>query len=352
MAAHYCPSPEDEHRLRRGGPRQARRRRPHRRLRGRHRGHGERGRAGRHRRWSTAARAALEAAIAAAGPGVPIWRALRRHRSTLRGFGVRPMRNLCGHHVGRWIVHCPPPIPNLPDGRRGPPGRSARSWPSSPSRPKGRGRVVEEGEPEVFRLLPGKDAGGGGERPECARPCIGRRGLPFSRRDLRRLPAARGRRDAAPRCVARGVLPPTRRSSRPAPQGGPGGAHPARDGRGVEVLTPLNGPPRPGRPRRRLLFFGEVVGQGLGPRHDAGDVGIDVRVRGRPWLGLSRRSTRLAAFSRARSWRAISFCRLANVARPLLAIGSAPGMSEGPRGRSRESDYSTSAFSGAPVRGT
>src|SRR3989441_7433552 len=35
----------------------------------------------------------------------------------------------------------------------------------------------------------------------------------------------------------------------------------------------------------------------------------------------SLRSTRLAAFSRARSWRAISFCRLANVARPLLAIG-------------------------------
>src|SRR5207245_6494222 len=38
----------------------------------------------------------------------------------------------------------------------------------------------------------------------------------------------------------------------------------------------------------------------------------------------SLRSTRLAAFSRARSWRAISFCRLANVARPLLAIGCSP----------------------------
>src|SRR5437867_12299311 len=39
----------------------------------------------------------------------------------------------------------------------------------------------------------------------------------------------------------------------------------------------------------------------------------------------SLRSTRLAAFSRARSWRAISFCLLANVARPLLAIGCSPG---------------------------
>src|SRR5690349_16552575 len=39
---------------------------------------------------------------------------------------------------------------------------------------------------------------------------------------------------------------------------------------------------------------------------------------------VSLRSTRFDAFSRARSWRAISFCRFANVALPLLAIGSLP----------------------------
>ncbi|HEY6549463.1 MAG TPA: M24 family metallopeptidase, partial [Vicinamibacteria bacterium] len=53
-----------------------------------------------------AARAALEAALQVAGPNVPIWRLSAAIATTLRTFGVRPMRNLCGHHVGRYTVHC------------------------------------------------------------------------------------------------------------------------------------------------------------------------------------------------------------------------------------------------------
>src|SRR6266568_5577011 len=69
-----------------------------------------------HRRFVEAARAALEAAIQTAGPGVPVARVSAAIESTLRAHGVRPMKNLCGHHVGRWTVHSPPPIPNTPDG--------------------------------------------------------------------------------------------------------------------------------------------------------------------------------------------------------------------------------------------
>jgi methionyl aminopeptidase len=135
-----------------------------------------------------AARAALEAAIQVAGPNVPIWRLSAAIATTLRTFGVRPMRNLCGHHVGRWTVHSAPPVPNLPEDAEGTlvPGAALAIEPFATEGP---GRVVEEGEPEVFRLLPDREIG-----PDVSGPVryalAGLRGLPFSRRDLRHLDRA------------------------------------------------------------------------------------------------------------------------------------------------------------------
>jgi methionyl aminopeptidase len=135
-----------------------------------------------------AARAALEAAIAVAGPQVPIWRLSAAIAVTLRTFGVRPMRNLCGHHVGRWVVHCPPPVPNLPEDAEGvlAPGAALAIEPFATEGP---GRVVEEGEPEVFRLLPDHDPAPWVSDP-VRHALLGRHGLPFSRRDLAGLPRA------------------------------------------------------------------------------------------------------------------------------------------------------------------
>lgn len=150
-----------------------------------------------------AARAALEAAIAAAGPGVPIWRLSAAIATTLRGFAVRPMRNLCGHHVGRWIVHSPPPVPNLPEDAE---GRLVlgTALAIEPFATEGPGRVTETGEPQVFRLLPDKDPG-----PEASGPVrealLGRHGLPFSRRDLKHLPRTEVD-EALRRLRARGLL--------------------------------------------------------------------------------------------------------------------------------------------------
>jgi len=136
-----------------------------------------------------AARAALEAAIQAAGPNVPIWRLSAAIAATLRTFGFRPMRNLCGHHVGRWTVHCPPPVPNLPedaDGRL----KVGAAVAIEPFATEGPGRVVEEGEPQVFRLPPDRDPGPpGAELKEPLRAALlAFRGLPFSRRDLAAFP--------------------------------------------------------------------------------------------------------------------------------------------------------------------
>ena len=150
-----------------------------------------------------AARAALEAAIAAAGPGVPIWRLSAAIATTLRGFAVRPMRNLCGHHVGRWIVHCPPPVPNLPEDAE---GRllEGTALAIEPFATEGPGRVAEAGEPEVFRLLPDKDPGAEASG-KVREALLGRRGLPFSRRDLRHLPRPEVE-EALRRLRARGSL--------------------------------------------------------------------------------------------------------------------------------------------------
>lgn len=134
------------------------------------------------RRLVDAAQGALEAAIAVAGPGVPVRRVSGAIESALRRFAARPMRTLCGHHVGRWTVHCPPPIPNLPEDS---PVCLALDAVVAiePFATDGSGFVAERGRPEVFRVVPGREDGADLD-PEVLEALRRRRGLPFSRRDL------------------------------------------------------------------------------------------------------------------------------------------------------------------------
>ncbi len=128
-----------------------------------------------------AARAALEAAIAEAGPGRAVRRLSAVIDATIRGRGFHSVRNLCGHGVGRWVVHCPPPIPNVPDDSRDrlAPGMTIAIEPFATD---GAGRVVERGAPEVFRAhgvagVPGGD-------PDVLAAIGAFNGLPFARRQL------------------------------------------------------------------------------------------------------------------------------------------------------------------------
>ena len=148
-----------------------------------------------------AARAALEAAIAEAAPGAPVRRISAVIDATIRGRGFHSVRNLCGHGVGRWIVHCPPPIPNAPDDStdRLEAGMVVAIEPFATD---GRGGWWSAATPEVFRA----DDGGGRARaatPRCWPRSRAFNGLPFARRQLagldrgrvedtlRALPAAR-----------------------------------------------------------------------------------------------------------------------------------------------------------------
>lgn len=138
------------------------------------------------RRLVEAAGAALEAAIAVAGPGVQIRRLSAAIETALGGFRVRPMKNLCGHHVGRWTVHSPPPVPNRPDDNDERLAVGA-TLAIEPFATEGLGLVGEIGAPEVFRLLPGP-AGVDGVSSAVAAALAERNGLPFSRRDLGSFP--------------------------------------------------------------------------------------------------------------------------------------------------------------------
>jgi methionyl aminopeptidase len=129
-----------------------------------------------------AARAALEAAIAEAGPGRAIRRVSAVIDATIRGRGFHSVRNLCGHGVGRWIVHCPPPIPNAPDDStdRLEAGMVVAIEPFATD---GAGRVVERGMAEVFRA-DGFEAGVPGGDPAVLAAIREFNGLPFARRQL------------------------------------------------------------------------------------------------------------------------------------------------------------------------
>jgi len=129
-----------------------------------------------------AARAALESAIATAGPGVAIRRVSEAIEATLRRYGMRPMQNLCGHGVARWTVHCPPAIPNAADGNEGRLLEGAVVA-VEPFATDGKGEVVERGQAEVFRLDPRRSTGTAGV-PEVVAAMRRFNGLPFARRQL------------------------------------------------------------------------------------------------------------------------------------------------------------------------
>lgn len=133
-----------------------------------------------------AAEAALEAAIRVAGPGQSLARVGAAIEAEIRERGFRPVRNLCGHGVDRWTVHCHPPIPNARDGTRGtlPVGRVVAIEPFATA---GGGLVEERGRAEVF-MLRGRERLEGDAAVLASIQAL--RGLPFARRQLAHHPRA------------------------------------------------------------------------------------------------------------------------------------------------------------------
>ena len=136
------------------------------------------------RRMLAAVTTALDAGIAAAGPGVEIPAVTSSIERAIRSFGLNPLRNLCGHGLGRWLVHGPPPIPNLAlDGAGRERFEVDQVVAIEPFGTLGEGLVNESGPPEVFRLDPNL-AEDLDVEPDLLMAVLGFGGLPFARRQL------------------------------------------------------------------------------------------------------------------------------------------------------------------------
>jgi methionyl aminopeptidase len=129
-----------------------------------------------------ATRAALAGAIAAARAGVPVSQLSAAIESAIRSRRAKPIRNIGGHGVGRWTVHCPPAIPNVPENGA-PLLRAGGVIAIEPFATDGDGLVGERGRAEVFRFDP-RHPGDKAVAPALLDTLRALRGLPFSRRQL------------------------------------------------------------------------------------------------------------------------------------------------------------------------
>ncbi len=137
---------------------------------------------GRDARLVDATRAALHAAIALVRPGRRVSELSGAIERVVAEHGARAVRNIGGHGVARWRVHCPPPIPNVPEDSQDvlAAGMTIAIEPFATS---GEGLVAEAGQAEVFRFDP-RHSGDAAVPPDLMRRIRDFRGLPFARRQL------------------------------------------------------------------------------------------------------------------------------------------------------------------------
>jgi len=101
-----------------------------------------------------AAREALEAAMRVVKPNVRVYDIGRAIEQAIKRKGYRPVRNLTGHTIDRWIIHAGTSIPNYPDRR----GLAVRLRPGTlvaiePFATNGRGIVREGGVVNIYSLV-------------------------------------------------------------------------------------------------------------------------------------------------------------------------------------------------------
>ncbi len=123
---------------------------------------------------------ALAAAIALVEPGRPISEIGAAVERTITRAGFEPVRNLTGHGLDRWKVHCAPQIPSY--GERGG-GRLQEGSVIAiePFACTGRGFIHEAGKAEVFMLV-GPPRKAKGIDKQVLRAMQGWNGLPIARR--------------------------------------------------------------------------------------------------------------------------------------------------------------------------
>ena len=72
---------------------------------------------GKHQALLDAAREALESVVAIMKPNIRVYEIGKRIEQAIKRRGFKPIRNLTGHTIDRWIIHAGLSIPNYPDRR-------------------------------------------------------------------------------------------------------------------------------------------------------------------------------------------------------------------------------------------
>lgn len=106
---------------------------------------------GDHEELAKASREALDAAIKVVRDGAFICDVGRAIEDVAEKFGVKPVRNLCGHGLKRWIVHSSPSIPNYDNGNKTE-LKAGQQIAIEPFMSQGAGLIYEEEESEVFMM--------------------------------------------------------------------------------------------------------------------------------------------------------------------------------------------------------
>ncbi len=110
---------------------------------------------GDHEELAQASREALDAAIRVVRDGALICDVGRAIQDVAERFGVKPVRNLCGHGLAQWIVHASPSIPNY-DNNNKTALRAGQQIAIEPFMSLGAGLIYEEEDAEVFMLTSSK----------------------------------------------------------------------------------------------------------------------------------------------------------------------------------------------------
>lgn len=96
-----------------------------------------------------AAEAALLAAEQSIKVGLPIREIGKIIDQTISTFGLKPVRNLCGHGLGHYKIHMPPRIPNCDDQSTGV-IQAGMTFAIEPFVTNGKGLIYDAGKPAIF----------------------------------------------------------------------------------------------------------------------------------------------------------------------------------------------------------
>jgi methionyl aminopeptidase len=129
-----------------------------------------------------ASREALENALKVVKVGVPLNEIGKVIEETIKGFGFSPVKNLSGHGLGEFDVHCRPTVPNFDNGDTTK-LEKGQVIAIEPFATTGGGLIAEKGDASVFNLLGKKPVRIGFVR-EIMKQIERFNGLPFTTRWL------------------------------------------------------------------------------------------------------------------------------------------------------------------------